>query len=697
MKSIKTKITLSIILCALLSSTLVGFLSISDSRNVSNNDSEQILTLTASQKSVEINSQIASIEQSVDTLASILLDKLDFSKFPGNNSYVTQYTNDIMEDLLKFSENTEGAITSYVRYNPDFTEPTSGLFFTRNSTAENFTSITPTDFTMYDKTDLAHVGWYYIPVENGAPIWMSPYLNENINVYMISYVVPLYVDGTSVGIVGMDIDFSALTETIFHTGVFPSDYAFLYDSNGCITAHPSLDLGTDMAAIEGGILSQLKSSLLDPSKSGAALHYSFGGNAKTLIFYPLSNGMYLALSSLDSEIRINANKLSLQILTAIFVCLIISVVLGLVIGHSIANPIRLITDIVRQSSQLDFRKTGHGAKLSKRKDETGIMAAAVSDLRGSLREMVSGMEQVEGTILSNVEKLDTIMQENNAASEDNSATTQELAAAMEETSASTNAIADNVSDIRQNASDILSLAVEGQNSSRQVLDRAKQLCDTTATSSDKTMDVYESMKVKIIEAVERSKAVAKINDLTNDIKQISSQTNLLALNANIEAARAGDAGRGFAVVATEIGALANQTFQTVDSINEIVGEVNQAVSGMTDCIRTIMSFLEKTVVADYASFKDVGGQYEADANSFAASMTQINSRITELTQKINEIADTIDNVNNTISQSAEGVNLIAEKSSDAVAKTMEGYQLVSESKKSVSRLKDFIDQFQIEQ
>ena len=100
-----------------------------------------------------------------------------------------------MSDVVKFGEHTDGAICVYVRYNPDFTEPTSGIFLTRNSTDEEFTSSVPTDFTMYDKTDVEHVGWYYVPVENGAPLWMDPYLNGNVNVYMISYVVPLYVDG----------------------------------------------------------------------------------------------------------------------------------------------------------------------------------------------------------------------------------------------------------------------------------------------------------------------------------------------------------------------------------------------------------------------------------------------------------------------------------------------------------------------
>lgn len=693
MKSIKTKITLSILLCTLISSVFVGFLSISDSRQVSNANAEQILALTAQKKSIEIESMITAIEQSVDTLSSLALEKLDFSKFAGNDSYVAAYTDSIMNDVLKFGESTSGAITAYVRYNPDFTDPVSGIFYTRSNTAEDFTSITPTDFTMYDKTDLAHVGWYYIPVQNGAPLWMDPYLNENINVFMISYVVPLYVDGTSVGIIGMDIDFTTLTDMVFETDVFPSDCAFLYNADGHIAAHPSLETGADLSAING--LESIRASLLDPEKAGTALHFHSDGTAKTLVFYPLSNGMYLALCSLDSEIRTSANQLSLQILIAIFICMIICIALSLIIGRNIANPIRLVTDIVRQSSELNFRRTEHDTLLHRQKDETGVMAAAVNEMRQALRNMVDDMEQIEDTILANVDQLDKIMQENNSASEDNSSTTQELAAGMEETNASASAIANNVNDIKENASDILSLSVEGQNTSQQVLDRARQLRDTTITSSDKTMTVYETMKSRIVDVVEHSKAVAKINELTDDIRQISSQTNLLALNANIEAARAGEAGRGFAVVATEIGALANQTFHTVDGINEIVAEVNQAVSGMAECLRTIMSFLEQTVVTDYASFREVGIQYEADANSFTASMTQIHDEITQLTQRINEIADTIHNVSDTINQSSEGIHLIAEKSSDAAAKTLEGYQLVRESKESVSKLKKITDQFQV--
>ncbi|MDE7299352.1 MAG: methyl-accepting chemotaxis protein, partial [Lachnospiraceae bacterium] len=528
------------------------------------------------------------------------------------------------------------SICVYIRYNPEFTEPTSGIFLTRSSTRDAFTSITPTDFSMYDETDLTHVGWYYIPVRHGSPLWMDPYLNENINVYMISYVVPLFVDGVSVGIIGMDIDFSLITQLAEASSVLGSGYSFLCNAQGSIMYHPSLETGTDIASAGTGSLTDLKNFLMNGANAGTIGHYSYNGTAKTLSFSSLKNGILLAMTASDKEIRETADRLSLQILGSMLVCLCICAVLGFLISLNIANPIRRITDIIRQTALLNFVSSSAGQKLRNRRDETGDMARAVSDMRGVFRQLVNDIGQVENDILANMERLEDIMSENNRISEDNSATTQELAAGMQETTSGTARMSENVSSIQQNAEAIHALSRQGQEMSEEVRSRARALHDTTADSNRRALDVYNSMKQRTSEAIEQSKAVAKINELTEDIKQISTQTNLLALNANIEAARAGDAGRGFAVVATEIGALSNQTFKTVDGINEIVSEVNRAVSSMTDCITTIMDFLEHTVVADYGSFLSVSTRYETDADAFAGSMGDVYHDVSSLNQKISE-------------------------------------------------------------
>lgn len=695
MKSIKVKITLGIIICSLISSAFIGIMSIANARAISNNDAERELALTCENTTAEMNATISRVEQSVNTLSAIAMERLDFSKMPNNPTYVRQYTESLMADFVKFAENTDGAICAYIRYNPDFTDPTSGIFLMRPDTNSVFDSIPPTDFSIYAKDDLAHVGWYYIPVENKAPLWMDPYLNENINIYMISYVVPLYVDGVSVGIVGMDIDFGMITEMSDEITVFDSGSAFIVGSSGTMMYHDQIETGTVLAEYENGKMADLAEFIADESNQGVIRKYRIDGKAKRLAFGMLDNGMRLVLSAPDREITANANSLSLQIIISFTVGLVISAALGFLISASIAGPINRITGIVQRTAQLNFRKSEGGDSLKNRKDETGAMAKAVGEMRVVLRNLVKNMEQIKTNLDDNMRSLDSVMKENSDAAQDNSATTQELAAGMQEASANTTMIAENINAIRENVSGINSRSRRGQEESGEIMSRAEKLCRSTAESSDKTMDIYKSMKERTADAIEQSKVVSKINELTETIRQISSQTNLLALNANIEAARAGDAGKGFAVVATEIGSLASQTFTTVDSINGIVGEVNTAVSNMADCIEQIMEFLEKTVVTDYDSFREVGTRYQEDAAAFTQSMKEIHSEITELSRRVDEIASVVDSVKETISQSAEGVNGIAEKSCTAAEKTAEGCEYLSENKEKLEALKGLIDQFEL--
>ena len=549
---------------------------------------------------------------------------------------------------------------------------------------------------MYDESDVEHVGWYYLPVQAKEAIWMSPYMNENVNIYMISYVVPLFAeDGTSIGVVGMDIDFSQITDLVDETTVYQSGYAFLTDAFGSIMHHKNVDEGTVITDLDSS-LKKGADFLAEDGNQGKTLEYTYKNVDKKLAFYNLDNGMKLVLTAPVSEIYSEAYGLAKMIILAMIVAFILSAVIGIVMGTGLTKPIRQLTSVIEQTAALDFRPTEAGAKLRKQKDEIGDMATKIHDMRKKLRAMMENLQQTQQVLETNTGNLNQLMKQNSAYAEDNSAATQELAAGMEETSANAAHIVENVGIMRESSDNIQRLAEDGEKNSGQIQERAGEMERISTESRSKTDEMYALMKQKTDAAVEQAKSVQKINALTDNIKQISSQTNLLALNANIEAARAGEAGRGFAVVASEIGDLATQTLDTVSTIDEIVGEVNSSVSNMTECLTTIMEFLEQTVLGDYEHFAQVGEQYHADADTFQQIMQQTKEAVDALEQHIGEISSTVSEINSMVEQSTDGISGIAEKSGSTQNLVTEGYDKLQECTQSVNVIRDFVAQFHLD-
>ena len=549
---------------------------------------------------------------------------------------------------------------------------------------------------MYDESDVEHVGWYYLPVQAKEAIWMSPYMNENINIYMISYVVPLFAeDGTSIGIVGMDIDFSQITDLVDETKVYQSGYAFLTDASAAVMYHKNADEGTKLSDLDSS-LSKSADFIGDDGNQGKTMDYSYKNVNKKFAFYNLDNGMKLVLTAPVSEIYSEAYGLAKMIILAMIVAFILSAVIGIVMGTGLTKPIRQLTSVIEQTAALDFRPTEAGAKLRKQKDEIGDMATKIHDMRKKLRAMMENLQQTQQVLETNTGNLNQLMKQNSAYAEDNSAATQELAAGMEETSANAAHIVENVGIMKESSDNIQKLAEDGEKNSGQIQERAGEMERISTESRHKTDQMYAVMKQKTDAAVEQAKSVQKINALTDNIKQISSQTNLLALNANIEAARAGEAGRGFAVVASEIGDLATQTLDTVSTIVEIVGDVISSVSNMTECLTTIMEFLEQTVLGDYEHFAQVGEQYHADADTFQQIMQQTKEAVDALEQHIGEISSTVSDINSMVEQSTDGISGIAEKSGSTQNLVTEGYDKLQECTQSVNVIRDFVAQFHLD-
>ncbi|MBQ9119337.1 MAG: methyl-accepting chemotaxis protein [Lachnospiraceae bacterium] len=687
-KSLGRRLTAVVCVAVVVVALLVGLVAIQETSRVTTADAEELMMAMSELQASKVNNTIQRIEQSVDTLADITRTTIaDFAQFKLDKYYVNRCTNAIETTALELGSYTEGAMTVYIRYNPVFTEPTSGLFLVKGERI--FKKETPTDFSMYDPSDLEHVGWYYIPVNAGKAVWMDPYLNENVNLYMISYVVPLTKEGTNVGIVGMDVNFSDIQAQVESVKLYETGYAYLINTENKILVHRDHATGTSLEEV----LPEDFAILQDAEKEGMLVE----AGKNSIIYTTLQNGMKMVVSVPQSELQATTNTLTQKIVVVMLVVIAVSGILAMLFAKSISTPIKKLTGVIRVTADLDFATKLDTEKLVKQKDEIGDMAKAILHMRESLIEMVRDINLSCSNLVESAATLQETSKGIDEIAENNSALTEELAAGMEQTGEAASQIQQNLTEIQENAVSIEKLSDDGYKLSKEIEDRAAALASSTQEASDKTKEMYDTVKKDTELALEKSKAVEQINQLTNAIAEISTQTSLLALNASIEAARAGEAGRGFAVVATEISKLAQQTNDTVENINQIVGEVNEAVLDMAKCLDVSMEFIADTVLEDYENFGKVSEQYQHDADIVEDSMSEVNTAIVKLAENIAQIKTAMDGIGITVNEAGISINEIATSTQNMAEKTGQNKQVADGSVENVEMLNNIVARFKMEE
>ena len=473
-----------------------------------------------------------------------------------------------------------------------------------------------------------------------------------------------------------------------------SSYAYLVQEDGIMLYHPTQDkVGSPVEnVVVSGVVADMKNGIIP---SGIKVtSYLFKGVWKHAVYTVLDDHSILVISADETEIIESFETITKLMYIGDIISLVVIGVLGYLIARFILiAPLNRMTGIINDTAQFNLLRNPASAALCARKDEIGVIACAIRDMRANLRKIVRDIEGAGGQIYGNVDELDAISGEINDQCSDNSSTTQQLAAGMEEALAVTDNINSDIGRMQANADDILAISRDGEQMAVEVKERAGDLKRTTQEATQKTNRMYESVKKTTEQAIENSKAVAKINELTSSIMAISSQTSLLALNASIEAARAGEAGRGFAVVATEISNLASQTSQTADGINSIVSEVNQAVTSLEESLKSTIEFLEEVVLQDYDNFATVGEQYDNDAHVFYDSMTGVEESVNTLTETIGQIVQALNGISKTVSESSSGVQNIADKTNVVVGQTKQNNELVKDCKDTVKKLNDIAKMF----
>jgi len=340
----------------------------------------------------------------------------------------------------------------------------------------------------------------------------------------------------------------------------------------------------------------------------------------------------------------------------------------LVINRSVVKPTKSATKQV--NAIIEGIEQGEGDLTTrlvvKSKDEIGQLSMGINSFLDQLQNIMLKLRGSSEGLNVQVNNINTSIVTSESSASDVSATMEEMSASMEEIAATLDTIAGGSREMLEAVQGMKGLAKDGVGVTDTIKVKAQGIREDALTSKNNTIVMMDDGRKLLEVAVENSRSVDKINELTNDILSISSQTNLLALNASIEAARAGEAGKGFAVVADEIRDLAERSKDTANNIQQISTQVIEAVEQLAGSAKSMQDFIDETVLADYDKLVDVANQYYDDADQLDSMMVVIDDRSTELENSITSINEGIDGINVAIDENTQGVAMVADSAGQLV-------------------------------
>lgn len=389
-RSLRKKIFYSSITVLLLLAIVMGTVSVYVVDKLSGTNSKKIMTQLCEKETYKFDNKLNLVKHSVDIINEYA-NELQYMNGI-TDVYSDEYEQHIKDFSISVANQTSGALAVYFRYSPEVTgSGTDGFFWTRRSGSDKFQETEITDILAYNSSDVGHVGWFYIPKETGEPLWMAPYYNENLDVFMISYIIPMYrSSGEFIGVVGMDIDFATILSETRTLDIYDSGSVAFVDLKERLSYSSD-----ENGAVESSKLSNaLYNHITTINKFNELMEIGNNdGSTSVICCEKLSNGMMLYVNVLKSEIDSNRNFLMMLCIAITVLMYAVSIVFIRKRTKQIVLPLEKLTEITKQYADGDWS----AQYISDTDDEIENLSESISRMAKNTQDYIEKLNALART------------------------------------------------------------------------------------------------------------------------------------------------------------------------------------------------------------------------------------------------------------------------------------------------------------
>lgn len=376
LNSLRTKITTltaSMIIIVMIISAAFGVIALKDMGNENANNTLRLLC-EVGQKNLD--EYFSSVEQSVELISAYVESDLDGI----DDQHLSRHVERVRDIFTNYTFPNNSVLTYYYRIDPNISDDVDGFWYVRRENGR-FIEHETTDITQYDVEDTSKLVWFTVPKHDGKAVWLPPYITENLGARVLSYNVPVYYKDSFVGVIGIEIDYTAIAEQVDNIVLYENGYAFINDAQGRIIYHPRMDVTAmeSQPVLPDGLLS-----------SDSVVTYNYEGVDKQGIWLPLENNMHLNVSVPVDEINIGWRNWVSQLLGVFLLILSGFIALTLYASGMITKPLSDLTEAARQvdKGNYDYMIEYNG------NDEIGILTRTFRNLISHLKVYISNLNDL---------------------------------------------------------------------------------------------------------------------------------------------------------------------------------------------------------------------------------------------------------------------------------------------------------------